>query len=217
MRSESLRYRQAGIDLWRHENQSPATHTKTLRRARSHFLAAATLSLCLLVPGIAASAILVTINDLTETFSTTINGPLFSFSVTRIPETDTAVGSDIVNIFYRSQDAPVGGGPRTNNYNIFGADDMGVSDTLQIIVSEITGTPDFNVHVQIFFLSDSLNEQVFPPPLPNASIIFESNGFQDVPNTGLSDLRVRFASVPEPVTLALVGIGLAGLGFRRRK
>ncbi|MBB4632324.1 PEP-CTERM sorting domain-containing protein [Sphingosinicella soli] len=34
---------------------------------------------------------------------------------------------------------------------------------------------------------------------------------------GLSDMRIVIESVPEPTTLALFGLGLAGLGLRRRR
>jgi hypothetical protein len=70
-------------------------------------------------------------------------------------------------------------------------------------------------------IDDFLNSNSLPNPLPTINgrlgldIVKSSNPFGTQSIMFYDNLRV--AAVPEPVPLALIGIGLAGLGFRRRK
>ncbi|MBE0434893.1 MAG: flocculation-associated PEP-CTERM protein PepA [Methylomicrobium sp.] len=72
-----------------------------------------------------------------------------------------------------------------------------------------------------FELTD-FGKTYFIDPIPFHNLTFESGQFLDFPVAGTQEISgsmdvVFGSSVPEPTTVALMGLGLLGLGLRRRK
>lgn len=99
-------------------------------------------------------------------------------------------------------------------------DDSVLRDELRFTYSE---APSRDFAVQLILLgadSTLLSSTDLPPALPRGPywrIDFFYDNFDDQPAESIGSNAIEIVSAPEPGTLALLGLGLAGLGLARRR
>lgn len=188
-----------------------------------------------------ASAVSIWIDDSSEVI-TAYTDPANAGTLAIIQEGNGVMGQVDWSYNYTSVDSNAPGSGQSLTY-LYNFDDLTlfdenlpagfVSDTLSVT---ITGNGNSNVSVDLRFLSGSLDDLVNPLAFstPPAVLLDECQGnpncdkgtnplWIDIGANGngpkpLSDLDIHISSttVPEPMTLALMGIGLVALGARRR-
>ena len=166
-------------------------------------------------------------NPCSTSFGSGCNTPLLSTIITQ--EGIGTLGSvNVQSLYYDTVSQLAVGDNKTLNFNIFEDSSHSLlSDTLSI---SFTGTPNdiipgslINTRLNVNFLSDSLDDML-PVMLTGTNVfnITETGGYVDLSSyingAGLRDAHVRFLSdVPEPATLTLMSIGLAGMAFSKRR
>jgi hypothetical protein len=181
-----------------------------------------------------AQATLISIDDLTDNLAATIDSTLNTsgYSQTIVNETllgpvdprtgqptPAQPGAVYINYQYTGNNPPAAS--LSVGFNIVepGTLNNVLSDTLSI---QVTNGLDRGIPFTIVNLTFFSDNEAATSPLQsvNGLFIVETGDWQTV-DTGWSELSVRFrsdvAGAPEPATLALLGLSLAGLGFSRRK
>lgn len=116
---------------------------------------------------------------------------------------------------------PVGVGV-TVNFNMFEPEaPTSISDTLSLRFTGIQDGTGANTSVDLQFISGATDEALLPPQLTSAFVVFENSDVSGLINQatsmfvpgGLLNAHVQFASVPEPSTVVLAGLGVVSVGF----
>ena len=136
-------------------------------------------------------------------------------------------GTDFIALFIGFSVSTLDGSVRIKDNSLeinefeFGITSTGGYIEIDEVIEDVAGTflGDKTVLVDnrfnIFDLFDSANFQPQSSISVSMGINVGGDGAEDI--VSLDKFTMRFSQVPEPTTVALMGLGLAGIGYRRKK